>query len=73
MDIQSMTAAELGKRIRSRELSAVEAADACLEQIEKTGVISLVMPKAPESRQRRSRRRWMQENLQDPLRECRWR
>ncbi|MBS5430644.1 MAG: Asp-tRNA(Asn)/Glu-tRNA(Gln) amidotransferase subunit GatA [Lachnospiraceae bacterium] len=35
MDIQSMTAAELGKRIRSRELSAVEAADACLEQIEK--------------------------------------
>jgi len=30
-----MTAAELGKRIRSRELSAVEAADACLEQIEK--------------------------------------
>ena len=36
MDIQSMTAAELGKRIRSRELSAVEAADACLEQIEKT-------------------------------------
>ena len=35
MDIQSMTAAELGKRIRRRELSAVEAADACLEQIEK--------------------------------------
>ena len=34
MDICSMTALELGKRIRQRELSAVEAAEACLARIE---------------------------------------
>ena len=39
MDILSMTALELGRKIKAKEITVKEAVEACLKQIDKVDII----------------------------------
>ena len=44
MDITSLTAVELGKKIKAKEISVVEAVKASIAQIEANDIIAIVAP-----------------------------
>ena len=77
MNIMSMTAVEIGKKIRSKEISVAEAVKASLSQIEKAEekIHSFVTVdrEAPSNVRKRSRSSWRKAALQALWREYRWR